>query len=385
MNYPITAFILGCFFIIASAFVPVLAQQHTQSNTNANPSTAEARETVGVITPTSEPTKEDVMINKFVELGGAIELEYIWMRDFDNVYSSDITLEAAELDFEIFVTNWATGRLVVEWDPDLDEVTVKEAFVLFRDENVTPFFLQTGRIFVPFGISTGAVVGDTLTITDPLTIEAFETRADVVLIGYAKELDNGLNAAIYFFNGDTSKGGTNDHIEHYGATLRYGSEVSGISYSVGVDYLSSVFESEELKIVFPGALTAGYTPGIAAHFKVFLNGFSIVGEYNGAIGRTRFMTIDGDILNLEPKAWQVQLAYETTLFARDTYFSLDYSESYELQGAFAKRRYLANIGMWIHHGILLGIEYGHEEDYGIGDGGTGATSDFIIGQLAYEW
>lgn len=38
-------------------------------------------------------------------------------------------------------------------------------------------------MIVPFGISTGNPVADVLTIEDPLTIQAFETREDAILIG----------------------------------------------------------------------------------------------------------------------------------------------------------------------------------------------------------
>ncbi len=328
-----------------------------------------------------EKSRLEAMINEYVEFGGAIEMEYSWAKEFDNSSSSDIALETAELDFEISLTDWDVCELALEWDPDDDKFTVKEAFVTFGNLDCFPWFLQTGRVFVPFGISTGAVVGDTLTITDPLTIEIFETREDVLLIGYERY---GLHASAYVFNGDTNSGGGNDHIEHYGGTIRYGKEFCNMSYGVGIDYLSSIFDSDSLTEEFPEALEARYAPGIALHGRLFLNGFSLILEYNGALRSVKFMEDDED-LKLAPQAWQVELGYSTKICCKDTYFSLNYSESHDLEGIFPRRRFLANIGIWFYDSILLGFEYGHDVDYSESHGGTGNTADFLISQLTYEW
>lgn len=343
----------------------------TEEPANENPSASSSE----------EKSRLAAMINEHVEFGGAIEVETFWNRDFDKDTTTDISLEAAELDFEIQVTDWDTGVLAIEFDPEDDKVTVKEAFVTFGDiERCLPF-LQIGRLFVPFGISTGAIVGDTLTISDPLTIEVFEAREDVILIGYEKK---GFHTSAYVFNGDTNKGGGNDHIEHYGATIRYGAEGCYTSYAVGIDFINSVFDSDALTEEFPEALTERYAPGIAFHFDYHWHGFSIVGEYNGALRRVKFEK-DGDTLHLAPKAWQVQLAYETKICCKDTFFSLLYSGSDHLHGAFPKSRYLANAGIWLYDSILLGLEYGHDVDYSETSGGTGRSADFVFTQLAYEW
>ncbi len=82
-----------------------------------------------------EPTKEgrslEAMINKYVEFGGGLEVEYFWIKDFEDDTVTDISLETAELDFEIQVVDWATGVLALEFIPEDDKVSVKEAVVTF--------------------------------------------------------------------------------------------------------------------------------------------------------------------------------------------------------------------------------------------------------------
>lgn len=338
-----------------------------------------------------EDKKLGAWINEYVEFGGAIEVEAFWEKDFEKKSTSDISLETAELDFEIVVTDWARGVLAIEWLPEEDKFTVKEAFVTFGNTEACPIFLQTGRLFVPFGIGTGAVVGDTLSLSDPLTIEIFETREDVIMLGIER---NGFHTAAYVFNGDTNhrrringNGEKNDHIEHFGATLRYSKdtiEENRTALSIGFDMISSVFDSDELSEVFPEALVSHYAPGIAAHIRYFKNGFSFIAEYNGAVRTVEFTTEDED-LKLAPKAWQVELGYETEILCKDAYIAFNYSESFDLHGTFPKNRFLATVGIWLYTDMLLALEYSYNVDYSKSKGGTGNSANAVISQLTFEW
>src|SRR3990172_5566661 len=134
--------------------------------------------------PAKEPTKPAeglaLIFKPHVEVGWAIEFKFQWSEDFAGVTESTIKLSTAEFDFDITANEWVTGTLVVGWDGDRDVFTVTEAFITLGNTAEFPLFLKAGRFVVPFGISTGATVAaglrDTLSITDPLTIEVFETE-----------------------------------------------------------------------------------------------------------------------------------------------------------------------------------------------------------------
>lgn len=226
-------------------------------------------------------------INDFVTFGGTFELLTAWEEDFDGDQVSDIILDTAQLDFEIQVNNWTLGSLIFEYDDGtsllfptntgdvglVDRFNVDTAFITIGDTQ--RFFLYTtmGRVITPFGISTGAAKGQVLNLLDPLTVEAFETRQDVILIGMegptppppppvsttpvpppptvkpllinplVSRLSQRLGyrrpppprppapvpapyvpkrppfkGEIYFYNGETNDGGS-DHIEHMGGML----------------------------------------------------------------------------------------------------------------------------------------------------------------------
>ena len=122
-----------------------------------------------------------------------------------------IELTAFELDFEFTPTDWINALLVIEL-VDHTKVEVKEGFATLGGTKEHPYYLRGGRLFVPFGLGTGAVLGDTLSVTDSLTIETFETRKEVIMCG---RIWNGFDAGAYISNGTRGQ---------FGATFRYGIE-----------------------------------------------------------------------------------------------------------------------------------------------------------------
>jgi hypothetical protein len=138
-------------------------------------------------------------INEFVDFGGVIEVVPGWEEDFLGDDQQFISLNTVELQFEVQVTDWARGSLVLEYDAaedlvfttteddefSVDKINVDTGFVTLGDTERFPPYASIGRMVVPFGISTGDPVADVLSIVDPLTVEVFETRTDAILIGFA--------------------------------------------------------------------------------------------------------------------------------------------------------------------------------------------------------
>jgi hypothetical protein len=231
-------------------------------------------------------------INQFVSLGGVLEVLTRSEEDFYGKDEESIRLNTAELQLEIQVVDWARGSFVLEYDEgtdlvfptveddefSVDKINVDTAEIyLGNTERFWPYG-RFGRMVVPFGISTGDPVLDVLTLEDPLTVEAFETKDDALVIGFefptpplapetlipapppvkprvlnplVRKLASLLgyeplpapppaptfitpvptpppfSAAVYFYNGDTfQKGKPNregewDPTKHFGATLGY--------------------------------------------------------------------------------------------------------------------------------------------------------------------
>jgi hypothetical protein len=136
-------------------------------------------------------------INEFVTLGGTLEVLMGSAQVFEGQSERVLRLSTAQLDFEIQASDWALGNLVVQYDDGtgetfrttegfetgVDRINIDTASITIGNPQRFPPFVTAGRIIVPFGISTGNPVADVLTIEDPLTIEAFETKEDAILMG----------------------------------------------------------------------------------------------------------------------------------------------------------------------------------------------------------
>lgn len=325
-------------------------------------------------------------INDFVNFGGTLETLTFWQEDFAGVGESNILLDTAEIDFEIQVGDWVLGSLVLAYDAGtdvpfpttegdeafVDRVNVRQAWVTVGNKQRFPLFGTFGRDVVPFGISTGDPVVDVLTLIDPLTVEAFETREDFIMLGFegptpppppplaatpvpspppvkpllinplfgklSKWLCASvscypppprpaapvlpptslppLTAVVYLYNGDTTDGGE-DRIEHIGGSLGY--RTQGIfpnrripwSIDMDVDFNSSVFDSDFLAFEYRQFLSQiRHVPGMAAHLKSNFGPVALVLEWNGAIDDATFTDDLGQAFSIRPSAWQVNLAYQ---------------------------------------------------------------------------
>ena len=144
--------------------------------------------------------KTGSMINEFVTLGGNIEVSAGRASDFYGAKESGVQLTAAQLEFDVRATPWASGKLVVEYDPgtnvvfpsttgftptNVERINVDRAYILIGDTQRFPPFLKAGRMVLPFGISTGSTWADVLSVENPLTVEVFETRKTAVGFGLA--------------------------------------------------------------------------------------------------------------------------------------------------------------------------------------------------------
>jgi hypothetical protein len=327
-------------------------------------------------------------INESVTLGGTMEVLIGKNEVFEGPSERVLRLNTAQLDFEIQANDWTLGSLVIEYDDgkdtlfvtsegsedSVDRINIDTAFLTIGDTQRFPPFLTAGRMIVPFGISTGAPVADVLTIDDPLTIEAFETREDAILIGVGfptppltpatppvtpprvrplviKPLISSImrrlgydpppkptppptpitptpppppfNAGIYLYYGDTEERFRKD--ENVGATLGFrtkghcgrpydqlvGSAFCPWSIDVDIDYNSSVFDSRFLEHEYSSFLgQIGYVDGMAASVKATLGPTSLIGEWNGATSRATFTDELGNPVSIKPSAWQVSLGYQ---------------------------------------------------------------------------
>lgn len=334
--------------------------------------------------------------NDFIEMGGTVEFEIGSIRDYGKKRHTEFSVSAAELDFDISLVDWLSAYIAIEYDPPtdrlfntpaddspIDRFVLKEAHMTFGGTEEYPYFIKLGRFYIPFGLGSGAALGDTLSISDPLTIEIFETRKESIMIG--KNWD-GFRLAAYVYNRDNRF----FHIQEYesdqfGATFGYSTpESDEYVFTAAIDYINSIFDTDGLLDAFPEALEEPPAPGLSAHVRYLKNGISLIAEVDGALKKTSFEQ-DDEHYGLTPSAWMIEGGYITEMYSKKVFGAVDFSESYNLDGAYSRRRVLVNIGIWLTDAILWGLEYAHDIDYSASNGGTGESTNSVITQFAVEF
>jgi len=325
-------------------------------------------------------------INEAVSLNGTISVAAERSSDLDGQRKSSLKLNTAEFEFDIQASDWARAAITLEYisgedllfptssgfQSGVDRVNVDTAFITLGDAQRFPPVLMAGRMVLPFGISTGKALGDSLSLNSPLTVEIFEMRQDALGLTFSfptpplapplppvtappvrpmllqplvASLSRRLgyeplavrpkpllpqtpaaeappfHAGLYVF--DTRAGGGLRH--QYGATLGYqakghcGRRYEELSdgglcpwrLSLGLDYNSSIFHSRLLEFEYQGLLDRiGHVPATALHARASLGAWALTGEWDSATRTARFDDDRGAPVGLRPSAWQLSLGYQ---------------------------------------------------------------------------
>lgn len=334
----------------------------------------------------NEPVDEEVdqvdkkgKWNDIITIAAAVEIELHRVKDFNQKWFTSFQVATAEIDFSLYINDWVSALVAIESDIDAGDIMdLKEGYFTIGGTDEYPYFLKAGYQYVPFGLGDGAILGDTLTISNPLTIDIFETRQSAAMFGKLWE-DYRVGAYVL----DRSRLGTVHHHTQFGLTFDKGKEEDDYTYDFGIDFLSSAFETDGMTDAFPQGLAINFAPEISLHGRYYKNHISFISELETGLSKYSF-TQDGTDYHINPAAWMVELGYVTEIYSLKSYAAIDYSESYNMQGFFAKNRLLGVVGVWFLDNTLLAFEVGHENDYSVSNGGTGNSAMTYIMQLAIE-
>jgi hypothetical protein len=135
-------------------------------------------------------------INNYLSLSGVVEGLASRSGDFTGPTKENLALSTAELDFDIKLSDWLTGAMVLHFDNGtgaifptgnnpvaigqpgigVDRFTLDRTHILVGDLMQFPIAARFGVETLHFGTSTGVARLDTLSIGTPLTTEVFENR-----------------------------------------------------------------------------------------------------------------------------------------------------------------------------------------------------------------
>ncbi|MBV5319092.1 MAG: LbtU family siderophore porin [Desulfobulbaceae bacterium] len=328
-------------------------------------------------------------INDFVTLSGSIEGDYKLGKDFAGTHTSAFVLDTVELIMDVKVTDWATGKIVVDYDgDDEDRLYIDEAHITLGKTESFPFFLTGGKVYAPFGdFSTNM-------IQDPLTLTLGEIVEKGAIAGFEH---NGFTGTVFAYNGidendPADPDPKNDTINGYGASLAYSYEKEEAAVNAGISWVNNIASSGGISDWLPTAsngetMLSESVSGLSLNLGGKYGPFSLLTEYTTALDSFTAAELPyGAGEGAEPRAWNSELAYTTALLNKETVFAIGYQKSWEAVAlALPEQRYSTSAAMNIFDGTTVILEYYLDKDYSLSDGGTDDDGYGFTTRLAYEF
>ncbi len=339
-----------------------------------------------------EEENREQKINKYVTLFGLIEFEADWGSDFtDNSFSS-FNVATGQLGFDAQISQWALGHLLALYEgPDEQTLTLDEANIWIGNYEKFPALLTAGKFYMPFGKF------ETNMVQDPLTHYVGEINDYGAAVGFKTR---GLFGAAFAYNGMKEHEDQNT-ITGFGAKFGYAYKGDSFSLHTSVDWVNDIADADSITEVFEenGQDTIhDQVAGFATHLIASYGPVSFIGEYITALddfypGRIDPLTgqLEGTELlyrdqGARPSAWNTELSWSTELLSNSTVFAVSYQGTDEsVSLGLPAGRYLGIASMVVLPGTTVSIEYYHDEDYEVEEGGSGGSADVVTTQLAYEF
>jgi len=298
-----------------------------------------------------------------VEIGGAVEVELSAGDDYTGANSSDLALATVALGIDAEINDRVSGSLVVlHEDDDTEGFVIDEGFIAITGGEDSNWYVNAGRMYIPFGNF------ETNMVSDPLTLELAETQEAALQVGV--EVNN-FNASIYMFNGDADKTGIDeDVVDDFGISISYATS----NLDVGIDFLNNVAETDGIWGILDGnGVTAvqDQTQGIAFHVIYSAGPIIVIAEIVSADQLE-------DLADKEPQATNIEVVYEM----EGGTIALGVQNSEDAEGTLPERKVMLAYTTKIAKDVSLAVEYGDAEDYETETNESGAT---FTAQIAVEF
>lgn len=361
---------VGLLLLIAT---PTLADTTKESST-PTPSLEENRETTGL------DSLAKILADR-LKFSAFVEVEASAGKYFSEEKTSDVSLATVELGVDATITEWVSAHVLALYEEgeEDDHLIIDEGTITLGNEEKSPFHLTAGKMYVPFGSFKSAMV------SDPLTLEFAEIKDTALLTGFTKA---GWYGSLYAFNGEVAKTGKSDTIDTFGANLGYKLEKDDWQFDLGAGWLNNLGNTDTIRdhIAETSNTVDGFTDALALHGHVQYGGWSVVAEYVAALDHFKPGEIDFNEEGARPKAWMLELVHTMEVAEREVTLALGYQGTDEAVAlGLPEHRYLASVSIGIFDKTTLALEYRHDLDYDLAQGGTDKNAHQVVAQLAVEF
>ncbi|HID53124.1 MAG TPA: LbtU family siderophore porin [Anaerolineae bacterium] len=327
--------------------------------------------------PLAEDRKDETETQWFenITLSGLVEVEASY-ADTPEGRESDLIVATVELGIDAQLTDWVNAHVLFLYEDGMDHPEVDEALITIANLDKSPWLLATGRMYLPFGNFKSNMV------SDPLTLEIGETREEAVQVGYFA--DN-FYASAFLFNGDANEDGSS-HIDDFGFNLGWAHQASDehLGYGVGASWTSNLADSDSLQetITDPDDLRDKVS-GIGLHGQLEMGPLVLIAEYLSATESfdVTDLAFDGD--GAKPQSWNLEAGWRFQIMEKEAVIGMAWQQTKEAVALeLPESRLLATVSVEVYKNTSLSLEYTHDKDYSVSQGGSGDDSDALTLQLA---
>jgi len=311
-------------------------------------------------------------------LGALVEVEAFRTNHdgFGGDAASDLTLATLALSLDAPLGDWAALHLSSLYGQRDTPLEIDEATLTLGNPAHSPFSLTLGQIYLPFGRF------DTHLVSDPFTLELGGGRETAALLAWERD---GLQAAVWLFNGDLDEAGGNS-FDNGGARLGYAQGDEAQGGFLGAGYTNDLADSdgiggalEEAGIGRVGDAVAG--PGLDVAFHAA--GFHWIGEYLTALDGFQPEELAHRNRGAKPAAWNLEAGYAFDLAGYAATAAIGHQQTRQaLALGLPASRWALGLSLALTGQIGLG--WARDSDYGRADGGSGGHSHSLTAQLAVE-
>ncbi|MBN2419429.1 MAG: LbtU family siderophore porin [Deltaproteobacteria bacterium] len=305
-------------------------------------------------------TQRDGLLS-IISIGGLIEVEAGYeSMDFSDPGeadsdSSDIALATVELGIDADINEYVSGHILLLWEEDDTEpVDIDEGFISVNGGDELPFYLDAGKMYVPFGSFESHF------ISDPITLEIGETRESAIRAGYANDM---FDVSFSVFNGDIDEVNDDDEVKTFVGSAVFTlpeDAVPDLGLSAGISYISNIADSDGLTgEVVEGAVSDTVSGlGLFASLS-YMDKFFIEAEYLGATERFSPGELSFDNgLSYKPRAYNLEVAWA---FNDKWEAGVKYEGGNDLGDFLPEKQYGCVLNYGLFENTSLGIEYLHGE------------------------
>lgn len=304
-----------------------------------------------------------------VQFSGNVEVWGLFnSQPFGIVSTKSFLGASADLDFAAQINSWWTGY--IRLDGDVAEpaiVTLDQSFIILGDLQQLPFYATLGRLYIPSGAFF------TNMASSSVVRKLGRTKATALVAAVSYE---GIDGAIFGYDGKTARGNVRDHLDEWGAGLQYTTSNlfnNGYYLRFGSGYNSNISSSEGFTtaaVLGNAGDVQNFIPGVDIHGMFGVGIAKLGAEYLFLTNSFKYNEVSFYDKGAKPTALNIELNFSFTptfFIQKPTVLVFNYGSTTEAAAiGLSEYLYGGTYQIVAMKNTLITLEYLRKRDYGKG-------------------